>query len=442
MLTREQNETLTRTGPGTAMGDLFRRFWMPVLLSRELAEPDGAPKRVTILGEELIAFRDSQGRVGLTEARCPHRGADLFFGRNEDCGVRCAYHGWKFDVNGDCLDIPTMPKDASTYDQLLARVKITAYPTREWGEIIWAYLGPREAMPPLPEMEFALVDPAMRYVSKKLQECNWAQATEGAVDTAHFSFLHAPVSEAAIAALPRGYAEQVRWMGADPAPRYTVVPHDAGLIMAGARHADGDTYWRIAQYLMPNHSLAPGGAAGDTYHGQTWVPIDDQSCWVYTYSWNPDRPLAEGERAAYAKGAAIHAEMDDDYVPLRRRANDYLIDRLVQRTESFSGIKGISEQDAAIQDSQGRIHDRTREILGPTDLGVVRLRVLMLEAARDLAAGQPAKAAACPQAYRVRSGAIVTPSAMPFDQVMIRRFGHPDGRFDLMADQTLAAAGG
>jgi phenylpropionate dioxygenase-like ring-hydroxylating dioxygenase large terminal subunit len=438
MLTREQNETFTRTGPGTPMGALFRRFCMPAVLSREVAEPDGPPVRVTLLGEALIAFRDSQGRVGLTEARCPHRGASLFFGRNEDCGVRCVYHGWKFDVNGDCVDIPTTPSDASTYEELKARVEITAYPTREWGDIVWAYLGPREAMPQLPEMEFAMLGGEHRYVSKKLQECNWAQSAEGAVDTAHFSFLHAPVGEAGIAGLPRGYAEQVRWMSADPSPRYTVEPHDAGLVMAGARHADGDTYWRIAQYLMPNHSLAPGGAAGDTCHGQTWVPIDDESCWVYTYSWNPDRPLSERERDAYARGGAVHSEMDENYVPLSRRANDYRIDRLVQRGESFTGIRGISEQDAAIQDSQGRVHDRTREILGPTDLGVVRLRQLMLGAARDLAAGTPPKAAGRPEAYRVRSGAIVTAASVPFDQVMVRRFGHPDGRFDLPAPSEAA----
>ena len=435
MLTKAQNETLTRTGPGTAMGALFRRFWMPVLLSRELPEPDGPPVQVTVLGEPLIAFRDSAGRVGLVEPRCPHRGANLFFGRNEAGGLRCAYHGWKFDVVGRCLEIPTMPREAPTYEHLLGRAGIVAYPTREWGECVWAYLGPADkTLPPLPELEFATVDPAHRYVSKKLQECNWAQSAEGAVDTAHFSFLHAPVGEDAMAKLSPAYAEQVRWMQADGAPRYTVEPHEAGLILAGARHGDsGETYWRIAQWLMPNHSLAPGGAAGQTYHGQTWVPIDDQSCWIFTYSWNPDRPLGDAERAAYASGAAVHSEVDANYVPLRRRANDYLIDRELQRRESFTGIKGISEQDAAIQDSQGLIHDRTREMLGPTDLGVTSLRALMLKAARELEAGRAPTAALNPTAYRVRSGLVVTPSALPFDAVMTRRFGHPKGRFDLDA---------
>jgi hypothetical protein len=295
-------------------------------------------------------------------------------------------------------------------------------------------------MPPLPEMEFAMVPPAHRFVTKKLQECNWAQAAEGGIDTAHFSFLHAPVSSdaAAIGTMTRGYAprtmgqDQIRWMVNDGAPRYTVERHDAGLVLAGARHADGgDLYWRIAQYLLPCHSLAPGTARGEAYHGQTWVPIDDESCWIYTYTWNPERTLSEQERAAYAGGASIHAEVDENWVPIRRRGNDYLIDRDMQKRVNYSGITGISEQDQAIQDSQGRIHDRTREFLGPTDLGVARFRALMLEAARDLGDGRAPAAARMPEAYRVRSGAIVTPEGLPFDQVMRRRFGHPAGRFDL-----------
>jgi phenylpropionate dioxygenase-like ring-hydroxylating dioxygenase large terminal subunit len=429
MLTEAQNETLTRTGPGTAMGALFRRFWIPVLLSRELPETDGPPMRVKLLGEDLIAFRDSKGQVGLVEPRCPHRGASLFFGRNEECGLRCAYHGWKFDTNGDCMDIPTMPADSPTYEHLRARVKIVAYPTREWGDYVWAYLGPRDLMPDLPEMEFATLPPEHRFVSKKLQECNWAQAAEGAIDTAHFSFLHAAVSSVGVSSLTRGYApqtmgeNQVRWMKNDGAPRYTVVKHDAGLVLAGARNADnGDLYYRIAQYLMPNHSYAPGTAPGETYHGQSWVPIDDESCWVFTYSWNPGRPLSDTERNAYANGASIHAEVDAAFVPLRNRANDYLIDRAAQKHDTFSGIKGISEQDAAIQDSQGRIHDRTREVLGPTDLGIARFRVLMLEAAESVSVPPGS-------AYRVRSGAIVAPGAMPFETVMERRFGDRFGRF-------------
>ena len=228
MLTHAQNEMLTQTGPATPMGALFRRFWIPVLLSKELPEPDGPPIRVKILGEELLAFRDTSGQVGLIEPRCPHRGANLFFGRNEEGGIRCVYHGWKFAADGACLEIPTTEKDNPGYAALCQRARIPAYPTAEWGECVWAYLGPPDAMPPLPEMEFALVGADHRFVSKKLQECNWAQSVEGAIDTAHFSFLHMPVSDARdvtdrLMQKVSSDTDTVRWMRADGAPRFTKV---------------------------------------------------------------------------------------------------------------------------------------------------------------------------------------------------------------------------
>ena len=169
MLSADDNERLTRIGPGTPMGTFFHRFWTPVLLSQELPEPDGPPVRVRVMVEDLVAFRDTRGRTGLLEPRCPHRGANLFFGRNEECGLRWAYHGWKFDVNGRCVDVPTMPPESRFRDT----VQIASYPTREWGDFVWAYLGPPELEPALPELEFALVPPAHRFVSKKLQQCNW-----------------------------------------------------------------------------------------------------------------------------------------------------------------------------------------------------------------------------------------------------------------------------
>src|SRR3989441_4025648 len=186
MLSREENELLCRVGPGTPMGELLRQYWMPFLPSTELAKPDEPPKKVRLLGEDLVAFRDTRGDVGLFPVNCPHRGASLFFGRNEECGIRCAYHGWKFDVTGRCVDMPSMPPESTFRD----RIRAGSYPAREWGEFVWAYLGPAGHEPELPGLEFALVPPAHRFVSKKLQQCNWAQACEGGIDTAHFSFLH------------------------------------------------------------------------------------------------------------------------------------------------------------------------------------------------------------------------------------------------------------
>ncbi len=426
MLSAEENELLTRTGPGTGMGDLFRRFWQPVLLARELPEPDCPPMRVTVLGEHLVAFRDSGNRVGLVEAMCPHRGADLFFGRNEDCGIRCIYHGWKFDVDGHCVDIPTMARD----EGIRARVGLTAYPTREWGDMIWAYLGPPEHEPQLPELEFGLLAPPHRFVTKKLQQCNWAQACEGALDTAHFSFLHTPLTVPDLPPRRRSHplAEATRWMKDDARPVFQVVAHDAGLLLAASRHADGeDLYWRVTQFLMPNHSLAPGSAPGDSYFGQTWVPIDDRSCWVYVYSWNPERPLTDKENRFIPGVPSVHAEVDEQWVPIRNRANDYLIDRTAQKTTSFTGIEGISEQDAAAQDSQGFIVDRTREHLGPTDLGIVRFRRAVLDAVRDLGRGVEPAAATTPHAYRVRSGGMVAPAGLSVADVLAARFGTETG---------------
>lgn len=439
MLSREDNELLTRTGAGTPMGELFRHYWLPVLLAEQVAERDGPPVRVKVLGEELIAFRDSAGTVALLEPRCPHRGASLYFGRNEDGGIRCAYHGWKFEASGRCVEAPTVPPEVHAH--VCDKARIRACPTREWGDFIWAYLG--TGVPPeLPQLEFALLPASHRHVSRKHQECNWAQAAEGAVDTAHFSFLHQPVVAAGddpaekAARATRGYARQtmgedhVRWMREDARPRYEVRRHGAGLVLAGSRRADaGRRYWRIAQYLMPCHGYTPSATEGQTCHAQCWVPIDDESCWVYLYSWNASRPLSQEERLSYRSGGAVYPEMDAQGMPRRNRANDYLIDRRLQKTENFTGIVGVSEQDAAIQDSQGRIADRTRELLGPTDLGVVQLRRTMLEAARTLAAGGMPLGRDDPEAYRVRAGGVVAPQDMGLEEVMRLRFGDPLGRF-------------
>jgi phthalate 4,5-dioxygenase len=434
MLSAEDNEILTRTGADTPMGDLFRRFWIPALLSQELPEPDGPPVRVKLLGEDLIAFRDTSGRVGLVEPHCPHRGANLFWGRNEENGIRCAFHGWKFDVEGKCLDTPCVPAGATVKD----KVRLKAYATEERGEMIWAYMGPPEHKPPFPDLEFTMLPASRRFVSKKLQECNWAQACEGGLDTAHFSFLHMAVAkqeEEFNSAMARSDASQqlqrVKWMRDDGVPRFTIIPHDVGIVIGGARRADpGQTYWRVSQFLLPNHGYTPNAFPGESYHGQTWVPIDDHSCWIYCYTWNPERDITEAERRKYRGGFAVHAEVDAKWVPLRNRANDYMIDRDEQKHRSYTGIVGVSEQDAAIQDSQGDIADRTREHLVPTDAGIVRFRRLMLGAAKALTLGEEPKAASMPRAYLVRCGGAVTPEEIALADVMTQRFGSPSGHPD------------
>ena len=435
MLSQADNEFLTRGGKDTPMGELLRRFWMPALLSRELAERDGPPKKIRILGEDLLAFRQTDGRVGIVEPHCPHRGANLYYGRNENCGLRCSYHGWKFDIDGNCVDLPTSPPESGYKDT----IKLLSYPVREWADMIWVYMGPREQMPELPQLELGLVPAAHRYVSKKWQDCNWVQSLEGAIDTAHFSFLHAiPTKDETVklellrktSAIGQesGLADRIRWVTDDPRPKFRIQGHDAGLVIAAGRKTDStDIYWRIAQYLAPNHALVPVAFPGEVYHGQCWVPVDDTTCWIYTYSWVPDRPLTNTERTKYAAGLSLHAEIDENYVPKRNIRNDYLIDRELQKTLSYTGISGVSDQDAAIQDSQGAIQDRTREHLGPTDIGIVEFRKLVMGAARALQRGEAPRAAAAAARYAVRAGGWIAGADKDHATVMAERFGHPQG---------------
>lgn len=426
MLSAADNELLTRSGPETALGRYFRRFWLPFALSCELPEADGPPIRVKVMHEELVAFRDSHGRVGLVEPQCPHRGANLYFGRNEEGGIRCIFHGWKFDVAGTCLEMPNAPPD-STFRE---RVRLKTYPTREFGEMIWAYMGPPEHAAELPELEVGLLPPTHRFVTKKLQQCNWAQSVEGALDTAHFSFLHMPAPSASNESVTKAPvdAQRLSWVRDDPMPRFSIVEHESGFVIGAARNADESRqYWRMTQFMLPSHSTTPSTLPGETYFGYTWVPIDDHSCWIYSYAWNPDRPIGDEERAKLRSGHGIMPELGPNYVPIRNRDNDYLIDRDDQKHRTYTGVKGIAEQDAMAQDSQGFIADRTREHLTATDIGVIRFRQVVLGGVKALTGGTEPAAARRPDAYRLRSGSWIADTSAPFENVMAERFGNAVG---------------
>ncbi len=429
MLNAADNELLVRTSAGTPMGEYFRRFWLPFALADDMREPDSPPIRVKLLGEELVAFRDTRGRVGLVEPRCAHRGANLFFGRNEECGLRCIYHGWKYDADGKCIDMPNVPAGSGYH----GKIAIKAYPTREFGDLVWAYLGPRAGMPErVPELEFGIVPASHRYVTKRVVDCSWAHSIEGALDTSHFSFLHMPAPQVRSSDSANVAADEarMRWLRNDPMPQFSILEHDAGFVVGGARRAEaGESYWRITQFMPPSHSVTPSAMPGETYYGYTWVPIDDGSSWIYVYAWNPDRPLGDAERARYEKGGfGQFAELGPGWVPLRNRANDYLIDRDEQKHRSFTGVRGVAEQDAMAQESQGVIVDRTREHLTPTDIAIVRFRRLMLEGARALREGKEPAAPHRPASYRLRAGGAVAPAGLGFEEVMRQRFGSATGR--------------
>ncbi|WP_151446138.1 Rieske 2Fe-2S domain-containing protein [Lacisediminimonas profundi] len=430
MLSAADNEMLTRTGPGTPMGEYFRRFWQPIALARELPDNDGAPIRVNIMGEQLVAFRNSQGVVGLVNSKCPHRGADLYFGRNEECGIRCVFHGWKFDVEGRPMELPNVPPGTQYHET----IRLKAYPTREHGGIVWGYLGPRpdetHPLPEVPQLEFAELPASHRYVTKKLQECNWAQSIEGALDTSHFSFLHMPAPGVPSNANPDAPADEkrLRWIRNDPLPQFSIMEHEVGFVVGGARRADGEErYWRTAQFALPAHSTTPSTLPGETYFGYTWVPIDDHNCWIYTYAWNPDRPFTDEERATFAAGHGVIAEVDQDFIPIRNRGNEYLRDREMQKHVNFTGVRGVAEQDALVHDSQGRIADRTQEHLTASDAAIVRFRRQVMNGARALLSGVEPQAPWKHESYRLRSGSWIASEGVPFEQVMQERFGHPYG---------------
>ncbi|HMN79710.1 MAG TPA: Rieske 2Fe-2S domain-containing protein [Burkholderiaceae bacterium] len=385
MLSASNNELLTRVGSQTAAGLLLRAFWIPVLMSVELDECDGAPVRVRLLGESLVAFRDSAGRVGLLAEHCPHRQASLAFGRNEASGLRCVYHGWKFDVTGRCVDLPSEPPGSP----MASKVRARAYRCRERGGLIWAYMGTDDEVPDLPDFEWALVPDDRRYMSKRLLDCNWAQALEGDIDSSHASFLHALLD-------PRDYVRYERssralYMHADGHPRYEIDATPYGLMIAARRDAGPrDHYWRVAQYVMPFTTM-PAPYEDELYRCNMWVPVDDEHTMVYVIDWHPSRPISDSERASRRTGLTAHcteflpgAGGDLRWQPQANAATGYGRTIDSQRNTNYSGIREIWAQDKAAVESMGPILDRTCEHLGSSDQPLVHWRRRFLEAVRAM----------------------------------------------------------
>ncbi len=409
MLKKEVNELLTQTGPGTPMGELFRRYWMPALLVEELPEDDCPPVRVKILSERLIAFRDSEGRYGLIDEFCAHRGVSLWFGRNEGGGLRCAYHGFKYDVTGQCVDVPAEPQ-GSTFCQ---RIKLTSYPLVRVGDILWTHMGDPGKRPGLPQFEFARVPADQTYTSKRWQECNWLQALEGGIDSSHVSFLHsAGLKTDPLFKGSKGNEYNL----SDLKPFFEVVESAGGLFVGARRNADeGHYYWRITPWVMPNFTMVPP-RADHPVHGHFWVPIDDENCWVFTFDYHPVRALTDAELQAMKDGHGVHNEyVPGTYRPLQNKDNDYMMDREAQkRGDTYSGVKGIAMQDASLQESMGPVADRSKERLVAADAGIVKARHMLRQAVVALRDGGATPPGVDPAHHRVRSVSIVLPKEDSF----------------------------
>jgi phthalate 4,5-dioxygenase oxygenase subunit len=383
MLSREDNARLTKVGPGTPMGTTMRRYWIPALLSWELPEPDCPPVRVKLLGEDLIAFRDTRGKLGLLDEYCPHRRVSLFFGRNEDCGLRCVYHGWKFDTTGQCVDMMNEPEELS----FAHKIRTTAYPMVELGGVIWTYMGPSALQPPLPRFAWTEMPATQRHVSKVIQETNWLQGLEGGIDTSHAPILHRVIAPG---------SNRPGFKPANPfvrgkAPRLVVDLTDYGYQYAGIRPLDeADVYIRTYHFILPFHQIRPSRTDGDApaVAGHIWVPMDDETTMVFNWEYSAaGEPLSDEDRLERRLGNGP-ADVDQTTFRSRRnRLNNYLLDRHVQKTETFTGIDGINAQDRAIQESMGPVVDRSREHLGPADKAVIHARRLLLQAVTTVEQG-------------------------------------------------------
>jgi len=400
-MNKEMSETLTRVGANTPMGQLMRRYWVPALMVKEIALTDGPQVRVQLLGEKLLAFRNSDGKACLIAELCSHRGVSLFFGRNEENGIRCAYHGVKFDGDGKCVDVPSSP-------QACSRMHIKSYPCIERGGIVWTYMGPADKQPDLPEIEWCTLPEDHVYVSKRIQYSNYLQAMEGGIDTAHVSYVHR--YEVDNDPMHKG-CKALDYIKADGNVVFEIEKTPFGLSLFGRRNGETDSYyWRVTQYLFPWFTLiAPFG--DHALGGHIWVPIDDHSCWAWSINWQPSKPLSAHEVEAMDAGKGIHVEYESpgSFIPKANRDNEYGMDRLAQQEKrAYSGVFGFSAQDYSLQESMGTIQDHEAENLLPTDKAIVMARRMLQEAALGLAQGIEPPALDASQ-QRVRPAGVLLP---------------------------------
>jgi phthalate 4,5-dioxygenase oxygenase subunit len=389
MLTREQNELLCRVEGQAAMGQLMRRHWLPVCMSEEVAQRDGAPVRSRLLGEDLVVFRDTEGRLGVLGEYCPHRNASLSFGRNEECGLRCLYHGWKFDVEGNIVDMSSEPDGAA----LKKSLKQKAYPAREAGGFVWTWMGPREQMREFEPPAWAPKPDCRTSIVKMHAACNWAQVLEGSIDSAHSSSLHSTEMPAAQVEGAKAAGKVWPRPSNDKAPRLQFEATSYGFRYAAIRkpilNPEANQYVRTTLFIAPFTVLIP---PNDQYRlAQMLVPVDDVNTMFYWIAWHPDpdKGIAQEEWREFC-AATPGVDLDESWRKKRNLANRYLQDREAMKRGDFTGIRGIPTQDMAMWESMGPIVDRSRDHPGSSDLAVVQFRRMMAGAAKRFQEGGPA----------------------------------------------------
>jgi phthalate 4,5-dioxygenase oxygenase subunit len=389
MMTREENDLLCRVEGKAPMGQLMRRHWVPACLSEELPEANGTPVAVRLFGEDLVAWRDSDGRVGLMDRYCPHRRASLVFGRNEDSGLRCLYHGWKVDVEGSVLEMPSEPAESC----MAQKVKHPAYPTHEHGGFVWAYMGPPDSMPAFQPPPFAPTANTKVSIVKILIDCNWAQILEGAIDSAHSSTLHSSdITPGRVSGTQPNGSIFLR-PSTDRAPRIEVQPTGYGFKYAAIRRPIKDAevldYVRMSVFVAPFTVLIPPNSQYNSANVN--VPIDDTHTMFHFISWSES---ADGawDQEDYRKllGAQVGIDLDTGFRKKRTLENNYLQDRQAMKNGNFTGIRGFPNQDIAMWETMGPIADRSIERLGASDLAIVEFRRLMVESAKRFDSGEPA----------------------------------------------------
>ena len=416
---KEENEQLTRVGPGTLMGDLFRQYWLAVIPSSFLPQTGVKPLRIRLLCEDLVLFRAGNGKIGLVGAYCQHRLAPLYFGRIEENGIRCPYHGWKYATDGTCMEMPNIPAE----QQFCDAIRHPSYPCVEYGGVIWTYMGPSKEPPALPEFEFALIPEAQRTFRVFHQECNYLQVLEGGIDPTHVMWLHSPynLADDKLAEEHQPSQHLVANKSGMRTPMAIEIVDTAAGFMYGAKRpfGEGKDLWRVNQFIMPLYSMPPGS---ELRGARIYTPIDDENSIKWQINWYPTKEIMQsvkkGDRLNFPEEEYLPAT-GEPYSFIRPKAlksNDYLIDWDVHRSKRM-GIAGVNLQDRCVTENEGPtpILDRSKENLCSGDYATIRARRMLLKAAKDLRErGTPPPGVKDPRVYRVRATSTIVPDSTPW----------------------------